>query len=89
MPLKTNIMPVKTKCSNKYIKPLHIAPALHTRRSALHVCASNVFILNHLLPRNLGKFVANLPDVCARLLVILPDEGDSTDATCQIQKKKH
>ena len=64
MPVETNIMPVKTKCANQLIKPLHIAPTAHcTRNAQRRVHSSNVFILNHLLPRNLAEFVANLPDV--------------------------
>ena len=50
LPLKTNILGVKTKCTNQLIYPLHIAPTAHQVCGAQRwVCASNVFILNHLL----------------------------------------
>ena len=57
MSVKTNILPVKTKCSNQLIYPLHIAPTVHQVRDAQRwVRASNVFILNPLLLRNFAKF---------------------------------
>ena len=34
MPAKTNILPVKTKCSNQLIMPLHIAPSAHQLHGA-------------------------------------------------------
>ena len=68
MLVKTNILQVKTKCSNRLIKPLHIAPTAHQLHDAQRwVRASNVFILNHLLPRNFAELVAKLPDVHAHL----------------------
>ena len=68
MMVKTNILPVKTKCSNQLIKPLHIAPTAHQLHDAQSgVYASNVFILNNLLPRKFVEFVAKFPDVRARL----------------------
>ena len=46
------------------MKSLHIAPAVHQLGDAQRwVHASNVFISNHLLPRNFAEFVAKLPDV--------------------------
>ena len=63
------VMLVTTKCSNQLIKPLHIVHQL--RDAQCWVCASNVFILNHLLPRNFAEFVGKFPDVRVRLLVNL------------------
>ena len=50
MPVKTDMLPVKTKCSYQLPSSLHIAPTAHQVRDA-EVCALNVFfILNPLLP---------------------------------------
>ena len=68
MPVNTNILPVKTKCSYQLpISSLHIAPTAHQVRDA-QVCALNVFILNRsLVARNFAKFVAKFPKVHASL----------------------
>ena len=68
MPMKTKILLVKTNRSNQLIKPLHIAPIANQLYDAQHwVRASNVFILNHLLPMNFAEFVAKLADFRTRL----------------------
>ena len=73
-PVKTNILPVKTKCSNQSINPLHIAPTAHQVHDAQGwVHASNVYILNYLLVRILLK--------------LLPNSNMSAPASLQIQKK--
>ena len=48
----------------KSIEPLHFVSVHQLRNAQGFVCASNDFILNHLLPRNLAEFVAKLRDVC-------------------------
>ena len=83
MLVKTNIIPVKTKCSYQLIKPLHIATTSHYARDAKRwVRTSNVFILNHLLTWNLAEFVVNLPDVPTRLLLLFINEYICVKYTC-------
>ena len=50
--VQTNIMPVKTKCSNQLIKPLHIAPTAHYTPDAQRwVRASNAFYFEWLVAK--------------------------------------
>ena len=44
MPVKTNILLVKTKCSNQLIKPLHIAPTAHQFRNAQRCVCTLMFL---------------------------------------------
>ena len=80
MPMKTNIMSVKTKFSDQLIKPLHIA-LTHATLGAESPCIK-CFILNHLLPRNLAEFVAMFPDVRARLFYVVSHDFNTARKLC-------
>ena len=44
MPVKTNILPVKVKCSNQLIKPLQITPTAHNYAMSSVECVHGMFL---------------------------------------------